>query len=88
MAHVKSGLKQDTLAALRQVPLDLPTLFPDAVLRKADKDISNSEDTGQSHTQSAGRRNSSHHPYKRLDKQVQEQKSWKQLGRFSKKKGS
>ena len=29
LAHVKSGFKQDTLAALRQTPLDLATLFPD-----------------------------------------------------------
>ena len=31
LAHVKSGLKKDTLASLHQAPLDLPTLFPDSV---------------------------------------------------------
>ena len=39
LAHVKSGLKQDTLAALCQAPLDSPTLFPDSVLRNAEEDI-------------------------------------------------
>ena len=39
LAHVKSGLKQDTLATLCQAPLDLPTLFPDFVLKKAEDDI-------------------------------------------------
>ena len=39
LAHVKSGLKQDTLAALRQAPLDLPTLFLDTFLKRAEEDI-------------------------------------------------
>ena len=30
LAHVKFGLKQDTLTDLRQAPLDLPTLFLDS----------------------------------------------------------
>ena len=29
LAHVKSGIKQDTLAALRQAPQHLSTLFSD-----------------------------------------------------------
>ena len=64
LAHVKSGLKQDTLAALRQAPLDLPTLFPDSVLRKAEEDISKFEDKGWSYTQSTGCRDSWYHPYR------------------------
>ena len=39
LAYVKSSLKQDTLAALHQAPLDLPTLFPDSVLRQAKEHI-------------------------------------------------
>ena len=35
-------------------PLDLPTLFPDTVLRKAEEDISKFEDRGRSLTQSVG----------------------------------
>ena len=65
-------------------PLDLPTLFPDSVLRKAEEDISKLEDKGRSHAQSGGRRDSRFHPYKRSDKQKQEQRSgkkaWKTLG--------
>ena len=58
LAHVKSCLKQDTLAALRQAPLDLLTLFPDSVLKKAEEDINKFEDKGQSHTQSVGHKDS------------------------------
>ena len=89
---MKSGLKQNTLATLCQAPLDLPTLFPDSVLKKAEEDISKFEDKGRSHTQSDGQRDSRFHPYKRSDKQTQEQRcgkaAWKTLGCFSKKKGS
>ena len=56
LAHVKSGLKQDTLAALRQAPLDLPTLFPDSVLKRAEDDVGRFEDKGRSHGQAGGRR--------------------------------
>ena len=36
--------------------MDLPTLFPDSVLRKAEEDISKFEDRGRSHALSAGRK--------------------------------
>ena len=91
LAHVKSGLKQDTLAALCQGPLDLTTLFPDSVLRKGEEDINKLEDKGHTHTQFAGCKDSRYHPYKRSDRQTQDQKSgkpaWKTPGHFSKKKG-
>ena len=48
LSHVKSGLKQDTLAALCQAPLDLPTLFPDSVLKRAEEDTGKFEDKGRS----------------------------------------
>ena len=89
LAHVKSDLKQDTLAALRQTPLDLPTLFPDSVLKKAEDDIGRFKDKGQSHGQAGGRRNNRFHPYKWMDRQTQEQifgkPAWKQLGHFNNK---
>ena len=91
LAHFKSGLKQDTVAALRQAPLDLPTLFLDSVLKRAEDDIGRFEDKCRSHGQSSGRRDNTFHPYKRSDRHTQEQKSdkpaWKQLGCFNKKKG-
>ena len=52
LVHVKSGLKQDTLAALLQAPLNLTTLFPVSVLKMADEDIGRFEDKGRSHGQS------------------------------------
>ena len=44
LTHAKTGLKQDTLAALHQAPLDLPTLFLDSVLKRAEEDIGRFED--------------------------------------------
>ena len=92
LVHVKSGLKQDALAALFQAPLDLPTLFEDSVLKRAEEDIARFEDKGRSHGQSDGKRDSRFHPHKRSDRQTQEQRSdkpaWKELGRFNSKKKS
>ena len=76
LAHVKSGLKQDTLTALRQAPLALPTLFPDSVLKRAEDDIVRFEDkNGQSHGQYGGRKENRFHPYKQSDRQTQDQRS-------------
>ena len=80
MAHVKSDLKQDTVAALRQALLDLPTLFLDSLLKKAENDIGRFEDKGQSHGQAGGRSDDRFDPYKRLDRQPQEQYLASQLG--------
>ena len=90
LSHVKPGLKLDTLAALRQAPMDLDTLFPDTVLRKAEEDISKFEDRGRSHTNSSNHKNTRFHPYKRSDKPYQDNKparpAWKNIGRLQKKK--
>ena len=53
LAHTKSGIKQDTLAALPQAPLEISTLFPDNILKKAEEDISKFEDRGHTHTGSS-----------------------------------
>ena len=34
LAHVKAGIKQDTLSALRQAPIHLDKLFPDQTLKR------------------------------------------------------
>ena len=90
MARVTSGLKQDTLAALRQASLDLPTLFPESVLKRAEDDIGRFEEKGRCHGQSGVRRDNRFHPYRWSDRQTQEQRSgrpaWKQLGHFNSKK--
>ena len=44
LAHMKSGIKQDTLAALRLASMDCATLFPDNILKKAEEDISKFEE--------------------------------------------
>ena len=41
------GIKPDTLAALQTGPLHIPTLFPDAALKQAERDIANFESKGQ-----------------------------------------
>ena len=35
LAHIKVGIKQDTLSALRQAPIHLDKLFPDQMLKRA-----------------------------------------------------
>ena len=37
--HVKSGIKPDTLAALRASPLQISTLFTDTAIKRAEKEI-------------------------------------------------
>ena len=87
LAHMKSGIKQDTLAALCQ---DSPTLFPDNLLKKAEEDISKFEDRGHPHTSSSSRKDSRFHPYKKSDRPAYDNKTlkpaWKNLGCQYKKK--
>ena len=40
LSHLKNGIKSDTLAALRAAPLQIGTLFPDAVIKRAEEEIS------------------------------------------------
>ena len=46
LTHVKSGIKPDSVAALRTAPLHIPTLFPDTVIKRAEKEISHYEYKG------------------------------------------
>ena len=39
LIHLKNGVKPDTLAALRTAPLQIATLFPDSVIKKAEEEI-------------------------------------------------
>ena len=43
LAHVKAGIKHDTLSALRQATIYLDKLFPDQILKKAEEDIAQHE---------------------------------------------
>ena len=48
LSHLRTGIKQDTLTALRTAPLHLPTLFPDATIKRAKEDIAQFESKGHS----------------------------------------
>ena len=62
LAHMKAGIKPDTLAALHQAPMESATLFPDSILKKAEDDISKFEDRGHPRTTSSTRKDSRFHP--------------------------
>ena len=85
--HMRSGIKPDTLAALRTAPLQLATLFPDSVLRKAEEDISSYESKGQS---GSSYRKGLYHPYecseKRSDNKRSDQPAWKNISTHKEKR--
>ena len=89
LAHVKAGIKQDTLAGLRQAPLNLQTLFPDHILKKAEEDITQHKNKGHSTHSSSSYKKERYHPYQRSDKS-RKQKSgklaWKTIGSYSQKR--
>ena len=85
LTHVKSGIKPDTVAALRTAPLHIPTLFPDSVIKRAEEEISHYESRGQA---SGSRGKARFHPYDRPDKKSdrrQDKKgdkpAWKSIGK-------
>ena len=65
LSHLRTGIKPDTLNALRTGHLHINTLFPDSALRKAEEDMVSFESKGHS---SAGRSKGRYHPYERSDK--------------------
>ena len=80
LSHLKSGIKPDTLAALRTAPLQMNPLFPDEVLKQAEQDIATFESKNQPLSSKKGR----FHPYERTDKHSDNRKpehpAWKNLG--------
>ena len=90
LSHLRTGIKPDTLTALRSAPLHISTLFPDSVIKRAEEDIAQFESkghTGGSHNK--GR----YHPYERQDKRSvnrdsrSEKPAWKTIGRKQFKRG-
>ena len=80
---LRTGVKQDTVTALRTAPLHTHSLFSDQLLLKAEEEVSRSEErrsAGNSH-----RKPSHYHPYASTDKPSHQpdQKSgvpaWKQI---------
>ena len=81
--YLHTGVKQDTLTALRTGPVHLQSLIPDQLLIKAEEEVARSEErrsSSQSH-----RKPSRFHPYASNDKSLvqQDRKSsvpaWKQI---------
>ena len=64
LSHLKTGIKPDTLAALRTAPLQMAMLFPDSVLKWAEEDIANVESKGHTHSSSSHKKGY-YHPYER-----------------------
>ena len=87
LSHIKNGVKSDTLAALRSAPLQLGTLFPDAVIKRAEEEIALHDSKNQSSAAYARGKNR-FHPYERVDKKFegrsegkQDRPAWKNIGR-------
>ena len=90
--HVKTGIKPDTLSPLRTAPLHIPTLFPDSVIKRAEKEIAHYENKGQaSSSRGKGRYRPYERQHKRLDNRSNrsEKPAWKNIckGQYRKKKG-
>ena len=65
LSHLQTGIKPDTLNALRTAPLKIAKPFPDAIIKKAEEDIAQFESKG--HT-SAAHGKGRYHPYERPNK--------------------
>ena len=63
---VRSGIKQDSLMALRSAPLHMSALFPDHIIAKAEEEIRHFEDK---RTPGPTRKASRYHPYAQSTKQ-------------------
>ena len=89
LSHLRTGIKSDTLTALRTVPLHISTLFPVSAIRRTEEDIAQFESKG--HTGSAHSKGR-YHPYERQDKRSANRDSrsdkpaWKTTGRRQSKK--
>ena len=93
LTDVKNGIKLDTLTALRTAPLQIATLFPDSVIKRAEENIAhydNKEQSASSSSCSKGR----YHLYERSDKRSgsrsdtrPDKPAWKNIGRKQFRKG-
>ena len=93
LSHLKIGIKPDTLTAFRTAPLQIGTLFPNTVIKRAEEEIAHYDNKGQS-SSSYGRSKGRYHPYERVDKKSegrseskQDRPAWKNIGRRQFKKG-
>ena len=90
LSHLRTGIKQDTLTALRTSPLHLSTLFPNATIKRAEEDIAQFESKGQS---TSGHGKGRYHPYECPEKKSGNRDSradkpaWKTIGKRQYRKG-
>ena len=91
LSHLRTGIKQDTLTALRTAPLHISTLFPDTTIKRAEEEIAQFE--AKSHSAS-GHNKGRYHPYERVEKKSgnnkdsrQEKPAWKTIGKKQYRKG-
>ena len=91
--HLESGIKLNTVAALRTAPLRISTLFQDNVIKRAEEEIAHYETQEQA---SSSRGKGRYHPYKRTDKRSDkssdkrsDKPAWKNIGKghYKKSKG-
>ena len=82
LAHVRSGIKPDTLSLRRTAPCHMATLFPKNALKKAKEDIASYESEG--HSSSCSNKKGRYHLYERPKKSHHSSKSdkqaWKTIG--------
>ena len=90
LTHVRTGDKPDTMAGLRTAPIHISTLFPDSLIKKAEDEILQFENKGQS---SSAKGKGRYHPYERPERKgdrksssfKSDKPSWKNIGKGHKK---
>ena len=79
LSYLKARVKADTFNILRTAPLQLNTLFPDSVIKRAEEDFTSYD---KSHTGSVYKKHLCH-PYereeKRSDSKKQDRPAWKNI---------
>ena len=78
LMHIKTGIKPNTLASLKTAPLQMATLFPDRILKRAEDNIANYKSKGRS---SHGK--CQYHPYERSERKFDKRPNkptWKNIG--------
>ena len=80
LSHLRTGIKPDTLTALRSAPLHISTLFPDSAIRKAEEDITQFE--AKAHTRVTPRVGTTHMNAKTRGQLTESQGQINQLGRL------
>ena len=87
LSYLKSGVKADTLNALRSAPLELDTLFPDSVIKQAEEEIANFDRNRSGSAYKKGR----YHPYEKQDRKSdpkkQDRPAWKNISHSQYRRG-